>query len=461
MRGKLQLILLASIAGSGAVFLESTAINVALPAMARDFGLGIDGLQWIIDAYLLTLSALILPGGALGDRLGRARMFAVGAGAFAITSVACALAPNVPLLVGARLLQGAAGALLVPNSLALLESSFEGEARATAIGRWAGWSGITTALGPLLGGTLVEAFSWRWVFVAILPLALAASWLGGRAAARTPPAARPDGGIDWRGASLVTLALAGVTAGLVAGPRVGFGRLGPVTALAAGVAALVAFLLVERHAAHPMLPLAIFRSRRFTGANLATLLVYAALSGVLFLLMLQLQGNLAYSALEAGAALLPVNFLLLLLSPYAGRLANRRGPHWLMTVGALTAAAGMLLLTRVHTGRPYLATTLPALLVFGLGLAALVAPLTAEVLGAVSSEHAGLASGVNNACARVAGLLAVAALPLAAGIGGSQAIRGERFAGGYTRAMVICAALCAAGAGVAFLTAGREGAPSR
>lgn len=452
-------ILIASIAGSGAVFLESTAVNVALPAMARDFGLGIDGLQWILDAYLLTLSALMLPGGALGDALGRARMFALGALAFAATSLACALAPTVPLLVGARLLQGAAGALLVPNSLALLESAFEGEARATAIGRWAGWSGITTALGPLLGGTLTDAVSWRWVFVAILPLALAAGALGWRAPARGPGETAYRGAIDGRGALLVTLGLAGVIAALVSGPRVGFGRPTLVAALAGGVLALIAFGIVEGRAARPMLPFSVFASRRFTGANAVTLVVYAALSGVVFLLVLQLQGNLGYSALGAGAALLPVNLLLLWLSPYAGRLANRIGARLPMALGALTAAGGMLLLARVHTGRSYLATTLPALLVFGLGLAALVAPLTAEVLDALGEERAGLASGVNNACARLAGLLAVAALPLAAGIGGLAAVRGARFAAGYERAMVICAILCAAGAGVAFVTVGERGRP--
>lgn len=452
----LRWILVASIAGSGAVFLEGTAVNVALPAMARDFDLGIDGLQWIVDAYLLTLSALMLLGGALGDRLGRARVFAAGAAAFALTSLACALAPGVPLLVAARLLQGAAGAMLVPNSLALLEGCFHGEARATAIGRWAGWSGITTALGPLMGGLLVEAISWRWVFVAIVPMALAASWLAWRVdlpELRESNAGEP---LDVPGAVLVTVGLAGVTAALVSGPRVGFDHPAMLAALGVGIAALIGFVFVERRTRNPMLPLSIFASRRFTGANVVTLFVYAALGAVLFLFVLQLQGNLGYSALRSGAALLPVNFTLLALSPLAGRLAHRTGPRRLMTLGSLAAAAGMLLLARVGPGATYLATTLPALLVFGLGLAALVAPLTAEVLGAASDEQAGLASGINNACARMAGLLAVAALPLAAGIGGLAALRGDAFDAGYGRAMVISGALCALGAGVAFVTAGKR-----
>lgn len=451
-----RLVLVAAIMGSGAVFLEGTAVNVALPAMASDLHLGIDGLQGIVDAYLLTLSALMLLGGALGDRLGRARVFAFGGVAFALTSLACALAPGLPLLVAARLAQGAAGAMLVPNSLAMLESAYRGEGRAVAIGRWAGWSGITTALGPLLGGVLVDAASWRWIFAAILPLSLGAGWLALRHSA-VGEAPRPAGALDWPGSLLVTLGLAGTTAALVLGPRIGFGRLPILAAALGGVAALAGFVRVELRSSSPILPFSIFRSRRFTGANLVTLLVYAALGGVVFLVVLQLQGNLGYSALAAGAALLPVNVLLLVLSPPMGKLAHRIGARLPMSGGALVAAGGMLLLGRIGPGDRYLTGVFPAVFVFGAGLAALVAPLTAEVLGAAPDERAGLASGINNACARLAGLLAVAALPLAAGIGGLQEVRGPAFSAGYGRAMLICAGLCLAGSITAFLTAGRQG----
>jgi EmrB/QacA subfamily drug resistance transporter len=450
-----------SVLGSSAVFLESTVVNVALPAIARDFGLGVEGLQWVVNGYLLTLSALMLLGGALGDRFRRSRVFAIGCVAFAAASVGCAVAPSLPMLVALRLLQGIAGSLLVPNSLAMLETSFRGDERGVAIGQWAAWTAVSTALGPLAGGWLVDTGSWRWVFASVVPFALAAAWVALRhapAGEQAPGAAAraPGGRVDYLGAALATLGLAGVVGALIVGPDVGFGR--PVV-LAAGIGGLVllgAFVLQERRlgrrGAQPLLPLHVFRSRQFTGANAMTLLVYAALSGLLFLLMPQLQGNLGYRALTAGAALLPVSVIMLVLSPVAGRVAARIGPRLPLVAGSVVAAAAMLLFSRIGPGSTYAEAFLPAAIVFGLGLGSLVAPLTAAVLGAVDQREAGVASAINNAAARLAGLLAAAALPLAAGLGGMTRLQGPEFAAGFRRAMWICAGLCAAGALVALLT---------
>jgi EmrB/QacA subfamily drug resistance transporter len=455
-----------SVLGSGAGFLEGSVVNVALPAIARDFGLGVDGLQWVVNGYLLTLSALMLLGGSLGDRFRRSRVFAVGCVAFAAASVGCALAPSLPVLVALRLLQGVAGSLLVPNSLAMLETSFQGDERGAAIGQWAAWSAISTALGPLAGGGLVDAGSWRWVFASVVPFALAAAWIALRhgpageagAAAKSPAAGR----VDYTGATLATLGLAGLVGALIVGPRVGFTRPAVLAAGIGGVILLGVFVVEERRlgrrGAHPLLPLEVFRSRQFSGANITTVLVYAALSGLLFLLMPQLQGNLGYSALTAGAALLPVNAIMLALSPRSGRLAARTGPRLPLALGAGIAGLAMLLFSRVRPGASYLGVVLPAAVVFGLGLGCLVAPLTAAVLAALDPREAGVASGINNAAARLAGLLAAAALPLASGIGGMARLDGPEFGAGYVRAMWICAGLCAAGAAVALLTVqGAEG----
>jgi EmrB/QacA subfamily drug resistance transporter len=445
--------------GSGAVFLEGSVVIVALPAIARDFHLGVDGLQWVINGYLLTLSALILLGGSLGDRFRRSRVFAIGCVAFAVASIGCALAPSLPVLVALRLLQGVAGSLLVPNSLAMLETSFEGEERGAAIGQWAGWSAVSAALGPLAGGWLVDAGSWRWVFASVVPFALCATWIALRhAPAGESRTARKTGRVDYLGAILVTLGLAGVVGALIVGPTLGFGAPRVLGAAIGGVLLLIGFVVHEarlgRQSADPLLPLAVFRSRQFTGANLMTLLVYGALNGLMFLLMPQLQDNLGYGALRAGAAFLPVNAIMLALSPVAGRMAARIGARIPMAVGALIAAGAMLLFARVQPGASYLGVVLPAALAFGVGLACMVAPLTAAVLAAVDERQAGVASGINNAAARLAGLLAAAALPLAAGLGGMTRLEGPEFAAGYARAMWICAGLCAAGSAVAMLTVG-------
>jgi EmrB/QacA subfamily drug resistance transporter len=443
-------ILIGTILGSGAVFVEGSVTIVALPAIARDFQLGIAGLQWVLNAYLLPLSALMLLGGALGDRFSRRRVFAVGLVGFAVASIGCAIAPNLPLLLVARALQGAAGALVVPNSLALLETAYSGEARGAAVGQWAAWSAVSAAFGPFIGGWLVDSTSWRWVFVCVAPLALAAVPVVG--AEHGTPETGEHRRVDYAGAALVTLGLSGVVGALILGPEAGF-MTGPVLAAAgAGIACLVAFVLVERRAGSPLVPLDILGVRQFTGVNATTLAVYAALNGLFFLLMLQLQDSMGYSALEAGASLLPVNGLMLLLSPIAGRMASRIGPRLLMVAGSLMAAAGMLLFARVTPGAHYATSVVPAAMVFGIGLACLVAPLTSVALSALGEKRAGLASGVNNAVARIAGLLAIAGIPLAAGLGGVRELGGGAVSSGFVRAMIICAALCAAGGAIAALT---------
>ncbi|HLB09876.1 MAG TPA: MFS transporter [Gemmatimonadaceae bacterium] len=451
-----------SVLGSGAAFLESSVVNVALPAIARDFHVGVIGLQWVINGYLLTLSALMLLGGALGDRFGRARVFAIGCVAFAIASAGCALAPGLIPLVALRVVQGAAGALLVPNSLAMLDMAFAGGERGAAIGQWAAWSAVSTAAGPFAGGWLVDALSWRWVFSAVILFALVAAVIVTRhiAADRIPDSSKESAGarsIDYLGAALGTLSLAGIVGALMSGPAIGFTDWRVLAAGIGGVVFMGAFIVVERHAVTPILPLSIFRSRQFSGVNATTFLVYGALSGLFFLLMPQLQENLKYSALRAGAALTPANVIMLVFSPIAGRASARVGPRALMTVGALVAAAGMMLFARVQPGASYLTTILPAIVVFGIGLSILVAPLTSAVLSAVTESDTGIASGINNAVARLAGLIATAALPLAAGIGGSAKIEGAAFAAGYARAMFISAGLCAAGALVAFITVRSDG----
>jgi EmrB/QacA subfamily drug resistance transporter len=454
-----------SVLGSGAVFLESSVVNVALPAIARDFHVGIVGLQWVLNGYLLTLSALMLLGGALGDRFGRPRVFAIGCAAFAIASFGCALAPGLNLLVALRAVQGAAGALLVPNSLAMLDTAFEGEERGAAIGQWAAWSSVSTAAGPFVGGWLVDALSWRWVFSAVILFALAAAVLvvrhiaSGEVKQSNEASARPAK-IDYLGAALGTLALAGLVGALMAGPVLGFSDWRVLGAGVGGIACTASFVLVERRVSNPILPLSIFRSRQFSGVNAATFLIYSALSGLFFLLMPQLQSNLHYSALLAGAALTPANVIMLVVSPIAGRASARIGPRVLMTTGAVIAAVGMLLFARVQPGASYLGTILPATIVFGIGLATLVAPLTSAVLSAVKESDTGIASGINNAVARLAGLIATAALPLAAGLGGSAKLEGAAYAAGYARAMIISAGLCAAGALVSLITV-RDEHPSR
>jgi EmrB/QacA subfamily drug resistance transporter len=452
----------AAILSSGTVFVESTVVTVALPSMGRDLGLGLEGLQWVMNSYLLTLSALMLLGGSLGDLFGHRRVLMLGLTGFSVASIGAALAPSAAVLLAVRLLQGAAGAILVPNTLALINATIDENDRPAAIGRWSAWSAVSTALGPLVGGWLVDALSWRCVFAVPVPFGLLALWIAARRVPAGPAHATgaAERHVDFAGAALATLGLGAFTWALISQPQRGWADSLILIATFGGVTLLGGFVLQERRASEPMLPLTLFRSRQFTGANLVTLLVYSALGGLFFLLMLQLQNVLGYRALRAGASLLPVNALMLLISPTAGRVGQRVGPRWPIGAGAAIAGVGMLLLSRVETGASYVGMVLPGLIVFGLGLSVLVAPLTAAVLAAAEEGKGGIASGVNNAVARLAGLLATAALPLAAGMGGLRNLAGAAYGAGFSRAMVIAAGLCLAGAVVGFVTI-RGGAGGR
>ncbi|MBD0860290.1 DHA2 family efflux MFS transporter permease subunit [Gordonia sp. zg691] len=440
-------LIVAAVLGSGVAFLDGTVVNVALPSIARDLDTGLQGQQWILDGYLLTLSSLLLLGGVAGDRYGRRRVFVCGLGVFAVATVACGLAPDIEWLVLARLVQGAAAAAVVPGSLALINAEIAPSDRGAAIGLWAGMSGATSALGPFVGGYLVDAASWRWVFLLSVPLALGAMVIAIR---RVPESRGPasTSRLDIAGALTMTVGLAGVIFALIEGPSRGWAA-GTVVAGVAGVAALVGFVVIESRVRAPLLPLRLFRSSQFTGANLTTLLVYAALGGALFLLALQLQQSLGYSAFEAGAAMFPSTFVMLFGSPIMGKLAQRTGPRLPMTVGPLIAAGGFTLMSRVEPGVGYLGVVLPGVLLFGVGMSITVAPLTAAALAAVDDALAGTASGVNNAVARVAGLLAVAVLPAVAGVDVGP---GEPLGDGFRTAMYICAGCCAVGGLVAAST---------
>ncbi|WP_046470878.1 MFS transporter [Allosalinactinospora lopnorensis] len=436
-------VLLATVLGSGLAFLDASTVNVALPAIGGDLDADVAGLQWVLNAYTLALAALIPLGGSLADRFGRRRLFQIGVVWFALASLLCGLAPTAETLVFARGFQGVGGALLTPGSLAILQASFVREDRARAIGAWSGLSGIAAALGPIFGGWLIDALSWRWIFLTNLPLVAVVLLVTARHVpeSRDPEAPRR---FDVPGAVLVAAGLGSLSWALISAGEGGFGA-AQLGLAAAGVAALAAFVAVEARSRHPMLPLWLFASRQFSAANIVTLAVYAALAGMLFLLVIYLQQVAGYSALAAGAALLPITVLMLLFSARAGQLAERIGPRWPMTVGPLIMAGGMLLLLRMGPDGTYWDTVLPAVLVFGSGLALTVAPLTATVLAGVPERHSGLASAVNNALSRGAGLIAVAVLPLAAGISGASYRNPELFADGFRTAMLICAGITVAG----------------
>jgi EmrB/QacA subfamily drug resistance transporter len=446
-------VMFATVLGSGVAMLDATVVNVALPALARDLPASMAGLQWIVNAYTLTLAGLILLGGALGDRFGRRRVFVAGVVWFAVASALCGAAQDVSMLVAARALQGVGGALLTPGSLAIIQSSFHPDDRPRAVGAWSGFGGIAVAVAPFLGGWLVSGLGWRWVFFVNLPLAAIAVAV----TLRYVPESVDDaatGRFDVLGAVLAAASLAGITHALTTLPGAGASGAGGVLAVASGVAggaAAVAFVLVERRRTHgrgprAMLPLDVFGSRQFSAVNAVTFVVYGGLSVMVFLLIVHLQLVVGFSPTAAGAAMLPPTVLMLAFSARAGALAQRIGPRLPMTAGLAVGAVGMLLVARIGAGASYVTDVLPALTVFGVGLTATVAPLTATVLATARDRHAGVASGVNNAVARAAGLLAVAVVPPTVGLTGNALDDPAVFAGGFRAAMSVSAALLLIGA---------------
>nr|WSX48284.1 MFS transporter [Streptomyces sp. NBC_00974] len=441
-------IVLTTVLGSGMALLDSTVVNVALPRIGQDLDADLAVLQWTVNAYLLTLAGLILVGGALGDRFGRRRIFVLGVVWFAVGSLLCGIAPNAGVLIAARALQGIGGALLTPGSLALIQGSIHPADRSRAVGLWSGFGGVGAAVGPFLGGWLVDGPGWRWVFLLNVPVAALCVPIALR---HVPESRDPQahGAFDIAGAVLGATSLALLTYALIEA------RSGSAFVLASAVGGVLLagiFVWVERRRANPMVPPDIFASRQFTAVNLVTLCVYAAFGGFFFLVVLQLQVVSGYSALASGAALLPTTALMLLLSARSAELGERIGPRIPLTVGPLLCAAGMLLMLRVGQDASYVRDVLPALLVLGMGMVTLVAPLTAAVLASVDPGRAGLASGINNAAARAAGLLAVAGLPLLAGMGPDAYLSADAFDAAFGRAMPWCAGMLVAGAALAWAT---------
>ncbi len=439
-------VVLAAVLGSGMTMLDGTVVNVALHTIGEDLDASLAQLQWITNAYLLSLSSFILLGGSLGDRFGRRRIFVIGTVWFVLASLLCGVAPTAEVLIAARILQGIGAALLTPGSLAMIQGAFVREDRAKAIGAWSGLGSIAAAIGPFLGGFLVEYASWRWIFLINLPLGV----ITVVTAQRTVPETRDPNApreLDVVGALLAAVALGGLTYALIE-----WGSPIAPWAVVVMVLAAVGYVVDERRSEHPMLPLGIFANRNFSAANAMTLVVYAALGAVLFFLVLQLQTVSGYGALEAGIATLPITICMLFLASKGGELGTRIGPRIPMTVGPLVMALGTLLLLRVGPDVDYWTDVFPGLTVFGLGLALMVAPLTATVLASAADEHAGIASGVNNAVARAGSLLAVAALPVAVGLAGADYADAAAFDAAYREATIICAVLLALGGVLSWVT---------
>lgn len=444
-------VVLATVLGSGMTGIDATVVGIALPVIGRHFHSGVVELQWVSNAYMLTLSGLLLLGGALGDRYGRRRYFQIGTIWFTAASLLCGFAPSVPILIAARALQGVGAALLTPGSLAILQASFVPDDRSRAIGAWSGLGGVATAAGPLVGGWLISAVSWRLVFLINLPVSLVVLAVASRHVPESRDPSR-DGPLDVRGAVSVSLGLTGLAYGLTDGASLGWGSPVTLACLIGGTALLVVFSRLERSRPGALMPPGIFRSLQFSGANLMTFVVYGALGGSLFLLPITLEQVLGFSPLAAGLSLLPVTVLMLALSPRSGALAARIGPRLQMTVGPLFVGAGLVLLVMIRPGGDYLHQVLPGVVVLGFGLSVMVAPLTAAVLAAAPNEQAGIASAINNDVARAAALVAVALVPSLAGIKGDTYLHAAVLSAGFHRAMWITAGACVLGAAAAGLT---------
>ncbi len=429
--------------GSAVAMLTGTVVNVALPALGSALDAGTAEIQWVLNGYLLALASLILIGGALGDRYGHRRVFVVGTIWFALASVLCAVAPGVRWLIGFRVLQGIGAALLMPESLAIIEAVYHPDDRGRAIGAWSALGGIAAAVGPLAGGWLIDAAGWRAVFLLVVPLCAAVVAVG---LARIPPTARSPGGpIDAWGGAAAFAALGLLSYGLIRGPAGGFTEAPVLASLASGAAALGALVAIERRSRHPMIPLSLFGDRGFAAGNAVTFVVYAALGGSFFLLVIQLQVGVGYTAFQAGAALLPITLIMLLLSARAGEFARRHGSRGPLTVGPLVVAGGLALMSSIDPGESYWVSAFPAVVLFGLGLAITVAPVTSTVLDAAPEGLEGTASGINNAVSRTAQLIAVAVFPAVAGLAGGEVGDRARLLEGFPRASFAMAGVAALG----------------
>jgi EmrB/QacA subfamily drug resistance transporter len=450
-------VLLAAVLGSALASIDSTIVTIALPAIGRDLDGSFVQLQWVVTGYTLTLASLILLSGAAGDRYGRRRLFLIGTAWFTAASVWCAVAPTINNLIAARIFQGAGGALLTPASLAILQASFRKEDRGLAVGSWAAFSGVAVAVAPFLGGWLLAVASWRAIFLVNVPLAVLVVAIGLRQVPESRDTSN-DGPLDWWGGVAGVVALGLITFAIMQRTPRGVAEIAALLVLA--VVAVAAFVWRERAAAVPLLPLGLFRRRQFSAANGYTLIVYAAIGVFFLLLILQLEVVASWSPLQAGAATIPVTVVTLALSRPSGALAQAIGPRIQLTLGPLLCAAGAILALRIHPGVDYLTGVLPVVTLFGLGLAAFVAPLTYTALGSVPTEHAGLASGVNNAVARTGSLLSIAAIPALVGLAGDALEDPDAFTAAFRSAMFLCAGLLVAGSVLAALTIRRPDEPT-
>ena len=434
----------ATVLGSGMAAIDATVIGIALPSIGRDLHAPLGTLQWVVTGYTLTLASLLLLGGSLGDRLGRRRIFLIGVAWFALASAACALSGGSTQLIVTRMFQGVGGALLTPGSLAILEASFTPRDRSEAIGAWSGLGGVATAAGPLLGGALIAAASWRWIFLINIPLGAVVLWVSSR---HVPESRDPEvtGRLDVVGAALATVALGGIAYALIEGPSRGWGSGTVACSLILGLGGAGLFVLAEHRSVAPMLPLGLFANQQFAVTNAVTFVVYAGLGGVLFLLPSVLQIVDGYSPLASGAALLPITVVMLVFSAGSGRLAATIGPRLQMGLGPVVVGGGLALLALAPHGSTYATAVLPGVLVIAVGLAVTVAPLTATALNSVPERHAGLASAVNNDVARIGSLIAVAVLPALGGITGESYLSPHALAPGFQRAVLIAASWCVAG----------------